>query len=167
MAVDESMRVVGVISLELFEDGELVDRRECHNLITSGGLSAFASALNWSGIEDVAASLGLNSPYFLAPIYGAVGTGTNGVSSSDTALTSELARSSISQATGVSGQVTWVFFFGSSQAVGTIAEAGAFGGASSTAGSGTLLDHVLISPTLAKTSSQTMTMQVSFTLVNG
>jgi hypothetical protein len=161
------MGIVGVITLEVFEDGELVDRRECHNLITLGGFGAFASALNWSGIEDQAANLGLNTPYFLAPIYGAVGIGTGTLSQSDTALYNELARSTVSQATGVSGQLSWSFFFGLTQAVGTVSEAGVFGGAGSASASGILLDHVLISPAVVKTSSQTMTMQVTFTLVNG
>ena len=166
VAAEEGMGIVGVITLELFEDGELVDRRECHNIITLGGFGAFASALNWSGIEDQAANLGLNTPYFLAPIYGAVGIGTGSLSQSDTALYNELARSVVSQASGVSGQVSWSFFFGSNQAVGTITEAGAFAGADSGPGDGILLDHVLISPSVTKTSAQTMTMQVTFTLVN-
>ena len=161
------MGIVGVISLELFEDGEMVDRRECHNMITLAGLGAFASAINWSGIEDQSANLGMSTPYFLAPVYGAVGTGTGTLSGSDTKLFNELARGVVTQATGVTGQLSWAFFFGPTQAIGTITEAGAFGGAGTATDSGTMLDHVIISPAVTKTNAQTMTMQVTFTLVNG
>ena len=168
MAVSESAGIRGTIILELFdEDGHMVDRRECHNLITTAGLTAFASALNWSGITDQAPNLGLNSPYLLSPLYGAVGTGTAAAAASDTVLGTELARNIVSGAAAANAQLTWSFFFGSSQAVGTIAEAGVFAGASAVASSGILLDHVLITPTVTKSGSQTMTMQVIFTLVNG
>lgn len=164
---EESLAVVGVITLQLYEDDELVESRECRNLITTAGLTALASALNWSAISDQAASLGLNTPYSLAPAYGAVGTGTKAVTANDTALTNEVQRGTISQAAAANGQSTLSFFFGSTQAVGTISEAGLFAAASITPGSGILIDHVLITPALAKTNTQTMTMQVSFTLTSG
>lgn len=165
--VTERLGVVGVITLELRdEDGALVESRTNKNLVTTAGLSALASALNWSGIEDQAANLGLNTPYSLAPVYGAVGTGTVPVTAIDTALTAELARGPVSQASAGNGQTAWSFFFGSSQAVGTISEAGAFASAGVTPGSGILIDHVIISPALVKTATQTMTMQVSFTLAS-
>lgn len=164
----ETAGMVGVIVLELFdEDGRMVDRRECHNVITTAGLTAFASAINWAAISDQAANLGLNTPYLLTPLYGAVGTGTTAVAAADTALTSELSRNVVSSASAANGQITWSFFFGTNAAVGTIAEAGVFAGADSGAGDGILLDHVLISPTVTKSGSQTMTMQAIFTLVNG
>ena len=169
MAVANEMAgMQGVIVLELFdEDGRMVDRRECHNVITTAGLTAFASAINWAAITDQAPNLGVNTPYLLSPLYGAVGTGTTAVSATDTALTTELGRNVVSGAAAANGQVTWSFLFGSSSAVGTIAEAGVFAGADSGAGDGILLDHVLITPTVTKTNVQTMTMQAIFTLVNG
>lgn len=158
----------GIITLEVWDEaGELVDRRECHNLITSGGLTAFASAINWAGITDQAPNLGVNSPYLLSPLYGAVGTGSTAPASGDTALATELARAVVSGASAANGQLSWSFFFGSSQAVGTISEAGVFAGGAVTPGSGILLDHVLITPAVTKTNVQTMTMQAIFTLVNG
>lgn len=164
---EESIAVVGVITLELFDkDGALVESRTNKNLVTTAGLAALASALNWSGISDQAANLGLNTPYSLAPVYGAVGTGTVPVTALDTALTAEVARGTVSQASAANGLSSWSFFFGSTQAVGTISEAGAFASASVTPGSGILIDHVLISPALVKTNTQTMTMQVSFTLAS-
>lgn len=164
---EESIGVVGVISFQLYEGDELVDSRECRNLVTTAGLTALASALNWSAISDQAANLGLNTPYSLAPAYGAVGTGTTPVTALDTALTTEIQRGTVSQASAANGQSALSFFFGSTQAVGTISEAGLFAGASITPGSGILVDHVLISPPLNKTNIQTMTMQVSFTLTSG
>lgn len=165
--VDESLGMVGVITLQLYEDDELVDSRECKNLITTAGLTALASALNWSAISDQAANLGINTPYSLAPAYGAVGTGTTPVTALDTALTNEIQRGAVSQASAANGQSVLSFFFGNTQAVGTISEAGLFAAASITPGSGILIDHVLISPALTKTNIQTMTMQVSFTLTSG
>ena len=165
--VTEHLGVVGVITLSLYDEGgELVESRTNKNLVTTAGLAALAAALNWSGISDQAANLGLNAPYSLAPVYGAVGTGTLPVTSIDTVLTAEVARGTVSQASAGNGQTAWSFFFGSSQAVGTISEAGAFAGASITPGSGILIDHVLINPPLPKTAAQTMTMQVSFTLAS-
>lgn len=163
----ESLGVIGVITLSLYDaGGELVETRTNKNLVTTAGLAALAAALNWSGISDQAANLGLNTPYSLAPVYGAVGTGTLPVTAIDTALGNEVARGTVSQSSASNGQSAWSFFFGSSQAVGTISEAGAFAGATLTPGSGILIDHVLISPAITKTNTQTMTMQVSFTLAS-
>jgi hypothetical protein len=166
--VSDTAGLIGIITLEVRDEaGELVDRRECHNLITSAGLTAFASALNWSGITDQAPNMGVDSPYLLSPLYGAVGTGTTAPATTDTTLGAELDRNVVSGSAAANGQLTWSFFFGSSQAVGTIAEAGVFGGASVDTDAGILLDHVLIAPPVTKTNTQTMTMQAIFTLVNG
>lgn len=166
---EKSLAIVGVITLELRDaDGAVADRRESHNIITTAGLAALSQAINWSGIQDVANSIGLTAQqYSLAPLYGAVGTGTSAPSAADTALGTEVARATVAQGSGTNGQASWSFFFGNNQAVGSISEAGAFAGASLVPGSGTLVDHVKITPPVNKTNTQTMTMQVSFSLVNG
>jgi hypothetical protein len=123
------------------------------NVTTTGGLSAFASALVWSGVQDQAPALGYTIPVFLTPLFGAVGNGTGTASASDTALINEIARTTVgagaaSPATSsIAALCDWLFFFPPPVSTWTVAEAGAFGLATSASGSGTLLDHyVLASP---------------------
>ena len=162
------LTVTGILTLELADadTGEVIERREVRNLVTTGGLAALASAVNWSGISDVAASLGMPSPYQLAPVYGAVGTSATAPAAGDVSLGAEIARAAVSDSAAATGQSTWSFFYGATQANGTIAEVGAFASATSVPGSGILLDHALVSPALTKTNTQTLTMQVSFTLAS-
>ena len=46
------------------------------NVICTNGLTAFAAALVWAGIQDQAANLGVTTPTYLTPLYGAVGSGS-------------------------------------------------------------------------------------------
>jgi len=98
----------------------------------------------------------------LGPVYGAVGTGVGTPAATDIALFSELARVLLASNTRSSNVVTMDFFFNSSQANGTLTEAGLFLQAGSAANSGQLLSHVLISE--SKTSTMTMTMEFQLTL---
>jgi hypothetical protein len=148
-------------------DGSVRDHREGWNVVCTAGYTAIAAALVWSGIQDQAANLGVTSPSFLTPLYGAVGSGAGTPAKSDTALFSELGRQTVgagasSPATGsVSAEATWLFYFPQPATTWSITEAGAFANGTSTAGSGTMLDHWAFSPTITCPPSDTILLQVS------
>jgi hypothetical protein len=140
------------------------------NITTTAGLSAFAAALVWSGIQDQAASLGVTTGTYLTPLWGAVGDGSGTASISDTALFSELGRVTVgagaaSPATSsINALCDWLFFFSSPVTAWTVTEAGAFGLATSTAGSGTLLDHYMLSSPVVIASPDAAILQVALSV---
>lgn len=148
-------------------DGTVRDRREGWNVVCTAGYTAIAAALTWSGIQDQAANIGVTSPTYLAPLWGALGSGAGVPAKSDTALFSELGRQTVgagasSPATvSVSAEATWLFYFPQPATTWAITEAGAFAGGTSTAGSGTLLDHWAFSPTITCPTTDTVLLQVS------
>lgn len=153
----------GLSRRDLWERCQSVDPEEhveADNILCVAGLSLFAAAVLWAGLEDVNASLG--SPFsasYLAPIYGAVGTGTTTPADTDIGLTAESTNSArqpvisgaIQNAShGNPATVAWAFLFGLPLASVTVAEAGIFAQATSTVNNGSLLDHALISPTVTQ-----------------
>ena len=144
------------------------------NIFCTAGLNQLVSALNWSGIEDQNVNMGSPfTPSFLAPIWGAVGTGSTAVTSSDTILTTEAERAYVAAGGTTGGSasnnpaVQWLFLIPVPLVSTVIAEAGVFVIASAVAGSGLLLDHSLISPTVTQGTSQLCTLSASFTWGNG
>ena len=129
--------------------GRFVRRVTAHNVICSAGETKLAQFLNGEITS-------------IAPIYGAVGTGGGTPRPADTALFSELARASATSQARSGTSVTFIFFFGTAQANGTITEAGLFLVASATPGSGMLLNHATLGSN-PKTSSLTATLQVQIT----
>ena len=148
-------------------DGTIRDHREGWNVVCTAGYTALAAALVWSGIQDQAANLGVTSPTFLTPLWGALGSGSGTPANSDTALFSELGRQTVgagasSPATpSVAAESTWLFYFPQPPATWSITEAGAFANGTSAAGSGTLLDHWAFSPTITCPTTDTVLLQVS------
>lgn len=140
------------------------------NVTTTAGLTAFAAALVWSGIQDQAAALGVTTPVFLTPLYGAVGNGSGTVDPSDTALFSELARTTVgagaaSPATSsINALCDWLFFFAPPVSTWTVTEAGAFGLATSTPGSGTLLDHYILATPVTVVSPDSALLQIALSV---
>lgn len=140
------------------------------NVTCTNGLTAFAAALVWSGIEDQAANLGVTSPTYLTPLYGAVGSGTGTVAASDTALFSELGRATVGAGAytpaspSIPALCSWLFYFPSPPSTWTITEAGVFANATSTSGSGTLLDHYLLGSPVPVTSPDTVLLQVALSV---
>ena len=161
----ESLSLDGQLTFTVFdEEQNIVDQWTGHNVICNAGLAIFCGAVAWSGIQDQAAALGLStSGSYLTPLYGAIGTGTTTPTANDTQLTTEVARSTVAGASGSVNQVLFTFFFSTVSFAGAVAEAGVFCNATPTINTGYLLDHVLISPTVAKTSSQTATLQFQLT----
>lgn len=148
-------------------DGHEVDRREGDNVICATGYTAIAAALMWSGIQDQANNLGITSPTYLTPLYGAIGSGTGSPSSADTQLYSELERTTVGAGgntpatTTVSALCTWAFFFPNPVSTISVTEAGVFANATDTANSGSMVDHWAFSPTLSVPPANSFVLQVS------
>ena len=149
----EGVRIRGRLSLSVIRpDGTVRDRRDGRNVVCTTGYTALAAAVVWAGIQDQAAALGVTAPVYLTPLWGAVGSGSGTPAKSDVALFSELGRQAVgagasSPATPtVAGEATWLFYFPQPATAWTVTEAGAFCGATSTPGSGAMLDHWAFSP---------------------
>lgn len=166
-----ALRVHGRLSLTVVQpDGTVRDWREGDNIMCTVGLGAIAGALVWSGLQDQAANLGVTTPTYLTPLYGAVGSGTGTVAASNTALFTELGRQIVGAGAStpatptINAQCTWLFYFPSPTTTWTVTEAGVFASATSSAGSGTMLDHWAFSPTLTVPTTDTLILQASFSI---
>jgi hypothetical protein len=143
------------------------EHREGGNVMCTSGYGALAAALVWSGLQDQAANLGLTSPTFLTPLYGAVGSGTGTPVKSDTALFTELGRQTVGAggsnpaSSSIAAYCTWLFYFPQPASAWTVAEAGLFAGATSVANSGTMIDHWAFSPTIAVPTNDSLLLQIS------
>lgn len=156
--------------LRVGADGRVVERRTGENLVTTNGFTQLAAALVWSGMQDQASNLGITSPTYLTPLYGAVGSSAVAPTKADTQLGAELGREVVGGAgstpasSTIASAATWLFYFPNPATTWTVAEAGVFAGATSAANSGTLLDHWSFSPTLTVPTSESLILQLSFEL---
>jgi hypothetical protein len=143
------------------------EQRMGDNVVCTTGWTALAAAMVWSGVQDQAANLGLTSGTFLTPLYGAVGNGSGIPVRSDAQLFAELSRQAVgagasSPATGsVAAECTWLFYFPSPTVNWTLTEAGLFALASSTANSGSMVDHWAFSPTVAVSTTNSLILEIS------
>lgn len=132
--------------------GEVKDTRYSDNLVCDRGKNIVAARLNnettYTGIIN----------------YLGVGTGTTTPLSTDTQLQTELARTTVSSSSRSNSQTTLGFFFNSSTANGTITEVGAFIDGSASANSGQIWNHALFSPSITKTSAETLTITLVTTI---
>lgn len=152
-------------------DGTVRDHRHGHNLICTAGYTAISQALVWSGVQDQAMNIGITSPTFLTPLWGAVGDGVSVIpAKADTQLSAELGRvtvgaggSSPASPTIPSSSV-WQFFFPQPSVTWSVTEVGVFAYGTSTVNSGTLLDHLALSPSVNVPISDTLILQISFQL---
>lgn len=167
-AYRSSIEVHGVFTLTVKgPDGDVRDERVGENVVCTAGFTQMAAALMWSGMQDQAANLGITSPTYLTPLYGAVGSGAGTVAKSDTALFSELGRQPVGGAGAspasslVAAQATWLFYFPQQASTWTVTEAGVFAGATSVAGSGFLMDHWAFSPSVTVPTTDTLILQLS------
>ncbi len=169
------LRINGRLSVKSVRpDGSIRDQREGDNTMCTAGLTALASALVWSGLQDQAASLGLTSPTYLTPLWGAVGDGVGTPSASDTLLFNELDRQTVGAGAGgpatasIPAQFTWLFYFPSPATTWTVREAGVFANGTvdsfSVAVAGTLLDHWAFSVPLSVPTTDTLILQATFSL---
>jgi hypothetical protein len=147
--------------------GRVVDEREGDNVVCTTGYTAIAAALAWSGIQDQAANLGITTPTYLTPLYGAVGSGAGAVAKADTQLQTELGRVVVSgtgatpASASIAAQTTWLFYFPNPPSTWTVAEAGVFANASATANSGSMIDHWSFSPSVPVPTTNTLVLEVS------
>lgn len=150
--------------------GDVVDERAGDNVITTAGYTALAAALAWSGVQDQAANLGLTSPTYLTPLFGAVGSGAGVPAKSDLALFAELGRQTVggpaaSPATpSVAAEAAWLFYFPNPSVTWTVSEAGLFAQATSATNSGILVDHWAFSPAVSVPTTNSLILQVSLAL---
>jgi hypothetical protein len=167
-----AVEVHGILTLTVLNaDGTVADERTGENVVCTAGYTALTAALVWSGIQDQATALGVTSPTFLTPLYGAVGgPGVVVPVKSDAQLGAELGRVTVGgggstpASTSVAAMATWLFYFPSPASTWTVTEAGAFANANVAPNSGTMIDHFAFSPTLTVTASQTLILQVSITM---
>lgn len=146
--------------------------REGDNIMCTAGVTALAGALVWAGIQDQGPNLGVTTPTYLTPLWGAIGTGTAPVTvaASDTALAIEASRTTVGAGASVPAtsslpsQLTWLFYFPQPSSAITVTEAGVFVNASGTPGAGILLDHWAFSPTLPVPTTDTVLLQASFSI---
>ncbi|MHA6764674.1 hypothetical protein [Streptacidiphilus sp. PAMC 29251] len=168
-----ALGIHGRLSLTVVRpDGTVRDRREGDNIMCTAGVSAIAAALVWSGVQDQATALGLTSPVYLTPLWGAVGSGAGTVAASDVALFSELGRQTVGAGANgpatasIPASVTWLFYFPQPATTWTVTEAGVFANGSSNAGSpqsaGVMLDHWAVSPSVVVPTTDTLILQSSF-----
>lgn len=165
----EGIELHGHLKLTVLDpDGGVVDERAGENVVCTTGFTDIAAALVWAGIQDQAANLGITSPTYLTPLYGAVGSGAATPVKSDTQLVSELGRQTVGggastpASSSVAALATWMFFFPNPTTNWTVTEAGIFAYATSAANSGSMLDHWAFSPTLSVLTTNTLILQVSF-----
>lgn len=144
------------------------------NLITTAGYTALCQALVWSGLQDQASLLGLsaaNTYTFLTPLWGAVGSGTSVTpAKADTQLAVELGRNTIGSgaslpaSSALAAATVWQFFFPQPATSWTVTEAGVFANATSAVNTGTLLNHLLITPNVVIPTTNTGVFQMSLQL---
>lgn len=107
----------------------------------------------------------INTAPFTASANFTSGSTVGVVTPADTALGTELARQVVIGGGSSSSPATWsvTFFYGTTATSWTVTEFGLFLNATSTAGSGLLLDHAIV-PATTKGSTQTLTAQATFTM---
>lgn len=122
------------------------------NLVTNAGKASMADALR----GNTADNKGIIT-------YCALGTSGVAPAPADTLLTTEIDRKAVSVRSVVGNVATFQTFFTTSEAIGTLLEAGLFGDdASDTANSGTLFCKVAINR--VKTANDTLTASWSVTI---
>jgi hypothetical protein len=167
------LAIHGRLSIKVVDpDGNQVDYREGDNIMCTNGVTVIANALVWSGIQDQATNLGVTTPTFLTPLWGAVGSGTTTPTAADTLLTAELARvtvgagSSTPATPSIAAETIWTFYFPTPATSYTVGEAGVFANGTSNGGSvataGTMLDHWVFTPTVTVTNPNTLILQAVF-----
>lgn len=150
----EIIAPVGAVALILADGktGRIKEVTFVKNLITTAGKNSIAAALQGT----TANNQGIIT-------YCAVGTDSTAPAASNTDLGAELFRKLISVRSVTNNAALFQTYFTTSEAIGTLREAGLFGDdASSTPGSGTLFAHVAINRT--KTANDTLTLNWTVTI---
>jgi len=139
------IRTAAQIELIDVETGE-VDVWRGHNAFTDAGLDVILNRL--AGLGSVAA-LG----------YQVVGSGTGAFPGTETSMYHENFRKAITSASVVDQSLVYKTYFTTSQASGSIRELGFANAAAS--GAGTLITHLVVTPSKLKTSAQEMVVTIT------
>lgn len=147
MKIPDKTSIIGTVTITVCDGntGEIKHVQEQKNLITQLGLNFIASKIvNTSG----------------AMSHMALGNGATPPTISDTTLASELGRVTLQSQSSTNNVALFSAFFGQGVATGTLAEAGIFNSASG----GTMFNRALISPTITKNPTDTVTVQWNITV---
>lgn len=150
----DTIKIKGSMLSQVFRNGKLIHEQYNNNIMTSAGKALLASLAG-----DAAAV-----PF----TYLALGTSSTAVAIGDTTLGAEIVDSALTRSAATVSRVTTtvtndtlqLVFTWTASGAKTIAEAGIFNAASS----GTMLSHLLVSPTvtLANTDTYMVTYKVVF-----
>lgn len=136
MSVDANV----LVTVREVATGEIVGQWQQHNLVVTAGLNLIRDLLDGDAVAGLT--------------HLAVGTGTNAVLASDTALQAEVFRDAVTSRTSANQSLVVSYYLGSPSANGnTLAEAGLFNAASA----GTMFARVKLASTIAKTASLAVT----------
>ena len=142
---------IGVSGTWLFvwrdKDGNILETREEHNLITQSGLEALAALF----IGELPQS---NAMYL------ALGTGETEAASGDKKLETEGFRKALTSKTRNLNEVRLRFFLTTSEAIGEWSEMGVMLAGTEMKDSGQMLNRILPSGGIRKASNQTLTIEV-------
>ncbi len=150
MVTKEAVKVSGEWLFYL--DGQLVKREK--NLVVQSGLNFLAALL----IAEQTNSMSIHL---------ALGTGTMAPAATDTKLVTEGLRKAVSAKTRQANLVRLRTFFLASEANATWYEFGIFLAGTATKDSGTLLNRIVPTGGISKTSSQVLTVEVRVTISAG
>lgn len=148
MSAKEYMPLRGFVSVEVIhDDGTTVIEQA--NVVTNVGRNKFAELI----AQDTSAF----------PSHIAIGTGSTAATVTDTALGTEVDRNALASDSATTGVITYKAFFSKSEANGnTIAEVGLFDAAAS----GNMFCRSVLSSTVAKTASVSLSITWTITLAD-
>jgi len=133
------------------ENGNVIETREEHNLITQSGLNALAAIF--------VGEIPVNNAIYLA-----VGTGTTAAASGNTKLEGEVFRKAIAVKTRELNELRFRFFFTPGEANGDWSEQGVFLAATEITDSGQILNRILPPGGISKVSRNTLTVEIRIPL---
>lgn len=160
MNIKQGIKIKGEVDIQVHDaaSGKIIEERHIDNLVTNYGLEQMLKLIFGESSDTLR--------------YQSVGSGTTAVAFTDTALVTEIPasgnRQTLSTVTiataggGFSGyRVSAKYTWATSQGNGTWAEAGLF---TDNAGGSTCTNRVLISPSIVKDTSKTVTVSWILTL---
>jgi len=150
--MNEGIQVLGTWTF-LWSDeyGNEIRRREEKNLVTNSGLYALA-AMVCGELEQTCS------------VWVALGTGIVAAAATDTALGAETTRKVVTTKTRNNAVIIYRFYLLTGDATGTWTEWGVFLEATSIAGSGRMLNHILPVGGVTKAPNENLTVEVRITL---
>lgn len=132
--------------------GKVKRVKKFHNLLPTVGRTAIAN--NLANVAPSPSSILIN--------YVGVGTDATAAANGQTQLLVEIARNAVASRTNASNIAYITGFFGATEAIATLREAGLFINGTATANSGTLFSRVVIN--ITKSGTETLTLDWTITV---